>query len=280
MIAVARALHAETLKLKRTLALRMVFVAPALVVVLAVFVMVSQASRSGADAAGRMPMMFYRQSLAIWAIFMMPLLITLETALLCGMEHGERQWKQMFALPMPRTAIYLSKYLTAHGLTAASTAFLWLLISLAGWGLTRLHPALTAAAPPALAELATQAAYAWLAAGIVQSANLWIALRWPSFTVSLGAGIAGTFFALFAASAKAGMYYPWLLPVNAVSSPERLTVALSLGIGGGLLLAVCGCVDFVRREESAPPGLSRAAICVWAVLLVILAVQAVLVQKS
>ena len=71
--------------------------------------------------------------------------------------------------------------------------------------------------------------------------------------MAAGAGVAGTFFALFAASAKAAKFYPWLLPVNVVASPDRVPVALGLGIGGGLLLAILGGMDFTRREESAPP---------------------------
>jgi hypothetical protein len=36
-----------------------------------------------------------------------------------------------------------------------------------------------------------------------------------------------------------------------------------LGIAGGVPVAVAACVDFVRREESAPAGLSRTAVFAW-----------------
>lgn len=54
--------------------------------------------------------------LAVWAVFMMPLLITLETALLNGIEHGDRQWKHICALPIPRHALYLAKFVVAQAL--------------------------------------------------------------------------------------------------------------------------------------------------------------------
>jgi hypothetical protein len=98
--------------------------------------------------------------------------------------------------------------------------------------------------------------------------------------VAAGAGVAGTFFALFAASAKAGRYYPWLLPLNVLTSPDRIPLALALGVGGGLLIAVLGAVDFARREEQAPPGLSRTATVVWAVLLAGLLAAAVWLQNA
>jgi lantibiotic transport system permease protein len=116
-----RALHAETLKLKRTLAFRMIFVAPLLVVALQFFIAWKQ-PRPGAEF--NLWDMVARTSLSVWAVFMLPLLITLETALINGVEHGEKQWKHIFALPVPRHAVYAAKFLIAQALAAASTLIL------------------------------------------------------------------------------------------------------------------------------------------------------------
>ena len=62
------------------------------------------------------------------------------------------------------------------------------------------------------------------------------------FSDRVGAGIGGTFFALFAASASLGKYYPWLLPMN-VFVEGRFAAALWLGIGGGILAALLGCLN-------------------------------------
>ena len=274
-----RALSAETLKLKRTLALRMVIVAPALLAALALFTQSARLSRAGTKA-GPLWENHVQQSLAIWAIFVLPLLVTLEAALACGLEHADRHWKHLFALPVPRPALYAAKLLTVHGLTLASTLVACALVALSGWGLTLWYPAVAHAGPPPLASIAGRALLCWLAAGLITSAHVWIAIRWASFTVAAGAGVAGTFFALFAASAKAARYYPWLLPVNVVASPDRLPAALALGIGGGLLLAILGGVDFTRREEQAPPGLGRVARVAWAVLLAGLLAGAVWLQNA
>ena len=65
--------------------------------------------------------------------------------------------------------------------------------------------------------------------------------------LALGTGIAGTFFALFAASVRLGKFYPWLLPVN-IFIDERFTVALLPGAVGGVIAAVIGCIEFTRRD--------------------------------
>jgi len=239
-----RVLHAETLKLKRTLALRMIFVAPLLVATLQFFAIWKQ-QRPGANFNlwETMP----KGTLGIWAVFMLPLLITLETALINGVEHGEKQWKHIFALPIPRYAVYIAKLLIAQTLAAASTLVLCALTVLVGLSLTRLRPELSHAGAIPYVWILKYGAFVWLAAWLIISIHTWVSVRWPGFALALGTGIGGTFFAIFAASAGMGKYYPWLLPVN-VLSVERFAAALSLGAVGGVIAAVIGCVEFVRRD--------------------------------
>jgi pimeloyl-ACP methyl ester carboxylesterase len=263
MTSIWRALWAETLKLKRTLALRMILLAPILVALLGLLVQSVAVMRDSGALAPIFWESHARNTLTIWAVFLMPLLITVETALLGGIEHGERHWKHLFALPLPRYAIYCAKFAMAQGLILLSTLLVSLLVLLSGWLLIWWQPSLSAAGSPPVLLVVGEALECWLAAGLILSTNLWIALRWPSFTVPLGAGIAGTFFALFAASVEAAKYYPWLLPLNALSGGDRLRIAMILGIGGGLLVAVLGCIDFTRREESASPKLGRVALGVF-----------------
>lgn len=83
----------------------------------------------------------------------------------------------------------------------------------------------------------------WLAAWLIIAIHTWVSMRWAGFPIPLGVGIGGTFFALFAASAWIGKYYPWLLPMN-LFLEGRFTTALILGIAGGLL----GCFAFIRHD--------------------------------
>ena len=254
-----RTLSAEVLKLKRTLALRLIVIAPMLVALLSLLVQTAAIAAGHGELAATLWESHKQTSLMLWSIFLMPLLITVETALLAGLEHAEKQWKHTFALPVPRYAIHFAKWSVTQALIAASTLLLCALTALTGWPLILWHPQLAAAGPPPIGSIVATALQCWLSAGMILSINLWIALRWPGFTVPLGAGIAGTFFALFASSAKIAAYYPWLLPLDVLSGGTRALIAIAIGAGGGAIVAILGCIDFTRREESEPPELSRGA---------------------
>ncbi|HEU4834998.1 MAG TPA: ABC transporter permease, partial [Pyrinomonadaceae bacterium] len=116
-----RALHAELLKLKRTLAFRVIFVLPLLIALLQFLVIL----RTKKYAPGfNLWQTHPTNSFQIWAVFMMPLLIALVTALLNGIEHSDKQWKHLFALPVPRHAVYFAKLIVAQGLILTSTLVL------------------------------------------------------------------------------------------------------------------------------------------------------------
>ena len=244
LIFLLRALHAELLKLKRTLAFRVIFVLPFFIALLQFFV-IWRTKKIPADF--NLWQGHVTNSFQIWAIFMMPLLIALETALLNGIEHTDKQWKHLFALPVPRHSIYFSKFIVAAGLILASTLVLALLTVIVGVVATSLRPELAAASSIPLFWIAKLALEVWLASWFIIAIHTWISMRWAGFPIPLGAGIGGTFFALFAASAAIGKYYPWLLAMN-LFLDGRFTTALVLGIGGGVIAPLVGCFEFVRRD--------------------------------
>lgn len=239
-----RALHAELLKLKRTLAFRVIFVLPFFIALLQFFV-IWRTKKFPADF--NLWQGHVNNSFQIWAIFMLPLLIALETALLNGIEHADKQWKHLFALPVPRHSIYFSKFVVAQGLILASTLVLALLTVIVGVAATYVRPELAGARAVPFFWIGKLALQVWLAAWLIIAIHTWVSMRWAGFPIALGVGIGGTFFAIFAASAAIGKYYPWLLPMN-LFLDGRFTSALILGIGGGLLAALLGCLEFIRRD--------------------------------
>lgn len=239
-----RALHAELLKLKRTLAFRVIFVLPFLVATLQFFV----AWRTEKFAPGfQLWEQLPSTSLQIWGVFMMPLLITLETALLNGIEHSDKQWKHIFALPVPRYSIYFAKVIVAQALVLISTFILAGLSVVVGYAAIYLRPELANSGPAPYGWIAKYALLVWVASWLIIAIHTWVSMRWSGFPIPLGAGIGGTFFALFAASASVGKYYPWLLPMN-IFINGRFTPAIVLGAAGGLIATLVGCFEFVRRD--------------------------------
>jgi hypothetical protein len=67
--------------------------------------------------------------------------VSLEAALLAGLEHRENTWKQLFSLPIPRWTIYVPKLLVGFMLVCLSPLVLALGIGLEGAILLRLRPA-------------------------------------------------------------------------------------------------------------------------------------------
>lgn len=243
-MSLVRALHAELLKLKRTLAFRVVFVLPLLIALLQFLVILrTKTYARGFNLWQTHPM----NSFQIWAVFMMPLLIALVTALLNGIEHSDKQWKHLFALPVPRYAVYFAKLIVAQGLILTSTLVLAVFTVIVGVAGTYLRTELANAGPVPYVWLAKQVAFVWLASWLIIAIHTWISMRWSGFPIALGAGIGGTFFALFAAGASLGKYYPWLLPMN-IFVDGRFTMALVLGIVGGVVAAFLGCFEFIRRD--------------------------------
>jgi hypothetical protein len=226
------------------LAFRVIFVLPFLVGLLEFFIIWrTKKFPAGFDLWQTMP----RNSLQIWSIFMLPLMITLETALLNGIEHSDKQWKHIFALPVPRRSIYFAKFIVAQALILTSTVVLSILIVLVGISATYMRSELANAGPIPVLWIAKYTALVWIASWFITAIHTWISMRWSGFPIALGAGIGGTFFALFAASASIGKYYPWLLPMN-LFLDGRFRAAIILGAAGGVIAAVVGCFEFVRRD--------------------------------
>ena len=243
-MSLVRALHAELLKLKRTLAFRVIFVLPLLIALLQFLVIL----RTKTYARGfNLWQTHPTNSFQIWAVFMMPLLIALVTALLNGIEHSDKQWKHLFALPVPRYAVYFAKLIVAQGLILTSTLVLGGFTVIVGVAGMLLRPELANAGPVPYVWLLKQVAFVWLASWLIIAIHTWISMRWSGFPIALGAGIGGTFFALFAATASLGKYYPWLLPMN-IFVDGRFATALVLGIAGGIVAALLGCLEFTRRD--------------------------------
>jgi ABC-2 type transport system permease protein len=236
------ALSVEFAKLRRSLALVLVVVAPALI---AVFLFAN-----ALRATHRFPWdMMLQSSAAIWAFFMLPMSVTALTALVAHTEHGPRAWDTLRALPVPRWHLYAAKAVGVLVLVILMSAVLAVLspiaIATAGW----LKPV---AAPTGAIDVVGYLALLgriFLSAWLLVAVQLWIALRYASFVPALAVGIGGTFFAVVATSAKFGVAMPWQIPINQLAGdPDRALLALAIGTLGGLVLLGAMLWHLSRRE--------------------------------
>jgi hypothetical protein len=230
----------------------MCLIAPAVVALL--YVLQILASRLPAHATAPDPAQawqVYAQSvLALWAFLMLPLFVTLEAALLAGLEHGDRQWKHLLALPLPRSAHYFAKLAALAGLVALAFLSFFVLVPLGGWALMLLRPGFGIAGAPPWAYLASSLATCYAASLLMLAIQCWVAVRWASFTVAVSVGMSATVMGfLIGQSERYGHWYPWSMPVQVLAGKGQwLEFVVVAGIAGGLLFALLGLLDFRRRE--------------------------------
>lgn len=241
----ATALAVEAYKLRRSLAVLLATVAPLLIAVFVFFNLL----RGEKPAPWTMPL---QSSAAIWAFFMLPMSVTALTALVAQTEHGPRAWDHLHALPLPRWHLYAAKAACVLGLVAAMSLLLAALTSVAVASAGVAKPVVAATGAPHFAGYLLLLGRIFLASWLLVAVQLWIALRWASFVPALATGIAGTFFAVVATSAKIGVVMPWQIPVNQLASdPARADLALALGFAGGIVAFALMLWRMAQRETTA-----------------------------
>jgi ABC-2 type transport system permease protein len=235
-------LSVEARKLNRSLAAVLAVAAPMLIAVFG-FSMVLRGEKSSPWD------LWMLNACAVWAFFMLPMSLTALTTLVAHMEHGPKSWDHLRALPLPRWRLYAAKTICVLAVVAlmsvAVLAFSWAAVSLAG----AIKPVAAASDTFHLARYARTMGMMFIASLLLVAIQMWIALRYASFVPGLVIGIAGTFFAVVATSAKAGVFLPWQMPVNMLAAEAwRVTAALGLGGGLGLAALVLMTIHLTRRE--------------------------------
>jgi hypothetical protein len=188
----------------------------------------------------------------------LPLLVTFQVSLLASLEHGQKHWKDLFALPIPRWSIYGAKLITGGVLLVLSLLVLGIGVGLEGGLLNLLRPNLGLAPPIPRLDILRGMATMFGATLLLLALLTWVALRWPSFAVPSGVGITGTVIALILdISSRADTWarvFPWSMPLIAVAPvangrpEESHLIALGLGLAGGVVVAILGCWDVTRRD--------------------------------
>lgn len=246
MSELARALSSEWLKIKRTLALRLAWAAPLLIVLLqtGVYLARGQAMEHAANPLAG----FARGILTLWTLVFLPFYATLAASLLASLDHQEHHWDQLFALPVRSESILTAKWITVIGLVFLSSLALPVFTVLAGEALKLVHRSWAQAAVPA-GMLANGIARSGAAALLLVALQFWCSTRWRSFLVALAIGIAGIMSGIILISAPLQFLslYPWTAPA-AAASPTQPLLALVWGTSAGLVLGMAACRQLAHRE--------------------------------
>jgi hypothetical protein len=252
-----RALHAETLKLNRTISWKMAFFAPGLVVLLALFAAwqapFSTINRFG---PGHDWEALTRFCIRLWAILMLPLYIVLQSALLAALDHAGGQWRSIRARPLPLWTFYTAKLTFVIALAFAASALLALGIALDGAILPHLQPEVVFAPPIPWGMILRNCAQV-LGLGFTGLAiQNWISLRWESFSVAMAIGIVLLVLGVFAGAVGQSTdswlrFFPSALPMLIMGrNVANVAVGLRISLVCGVLVVIAAGVDFCRREVS------------------------------
>ncbi len=246
-----RALSAETIKLKHTLALRLAILIPSIIALLQFSIILFRGPSYLQNTED--PMLWLgRQTIFFWTFLALSLFITLETALLAELEHSQNNWKHLFALPVPRSMIYAAKQ--TAGLILVGISFLALVgfIFLMEIGLALLKPELGFTLNLPWLAILKHAALAYVSSFILIALHTWVALRWHNFVIAVSFGISMTVIGLLLINDPDwAQYYPWTLPGiilnRAIKGIPILAELLMIGIGS-IIIAFLGGWIFTRRD--------------------------------
>ncbi len=250
-LALVRALHAEIAKLRGTLALWLCLIAPLVVVALQTLQWLLQSNSPVPTDAGSAAAweLFAGSALAIWTFLMLPLYVTLQSALLADLEHQERQWKHLLALPLPRASYYLAKFFSlAALLLVAMLVLVFVLLPLSGMAL-RWRPELLITGLPNFAGLAVKLLQIYGCALLLVALHTWIALRWKSFTIAVSIGMSATVMGFIVGQSKDfGPWFPWTMAMQPLTKNPDLASVLWTSVLGAALITSLACWEFNRRE--------------------------------
>jgi len=242
--------YAESLKLKRTLAFWLALIAPLTIVLMQIGMFYDYGTINGPD--GTPPWIWYIQmNIVFWGLLVIPLFVTLETALVGNMEHSSDHWKHLNALPVPRGILYAAKQFSGMALIAISSLALIIFMVAGGWLLCLLRPGIGLDAPVPWRQIFLYVGLTYMGAWLVLSLQTWVSIRGKRFVVACATGIALTIAGVFIIHADWGNFWPWALPGaigNKFSENVVLVPELLFGSIGGVLVALLGGWDVARQD--------------------------------
>ena len=257
-----RCVSVDALKMRRTLALALAVLLPAAPVGVFFIYLVREGTAPPRGTGFSAASLVIQQLVGLWAILVLPVFAAVETSLLAAIEHQNRGWKHLFALPPARGSLIGAKFASAVLLVGIAHTCLFGYTLALLWAIPKLRPGIGFDGRiPILAALLVVAACA-VSSLFVVGIHAFIALRWPSFALNVGIALAGLLCVVVVLETPARLYYPWGQPgavLNIVvpwifhwpggpAGPADILAVLAISTGGFLLTAFGGGWLLSRRD--------------------------------
>lgn len=205
-----RALGVESRKYRRTMALWLAILAPALIVLLNFCIFYFRGEHIVDVAAGdfawrKYGMMNIQPSINL----LFPLYIVLLAVWFFQIEHQSQTWKHLWVLPVRRSTQFLAKVLLFLGFVAGSLLIFLLLIYASGWVLMQVRPELGFDNTVGVLMIAKAVLYMLCASVGIIALQFWFSMRWKSLMAPLSIGMAGIISALLLSSWEHIAWHPY-----------------------------------------------------------------------
>ncbi len=234
----------ELLKIRRSLALLMMFAIPMVVLLLHFSMLVKRHDIGQIDA--KTWFMYWNAVTGMWSYFMMPLYIALITGLLNGQEHKNQTWRLMLTLPVSQLQLFVVKGILAWLFVVASTLALIAGTALTVGGLGLAGAAMEDAFPAELLTTLGKIALTCLPVLMIQHALSW---RFQNLVLPLAVGVIGTMGVLQFGGSTYWVWNPWTYPAMAMMGQvEKQQHAMLLAAVVGVALLAISALLLGRRE--------------------------------
>ena len=129
---------------------------------------------------------------------------------------------------------------------------LWAGVLFSGLVLRQVRPDMGLEASIPLQSILEFVLLSYVTSWLIIAVHTWIGMRWSSFVVAMSVGVAATVVTVIVVQSDYGLYYPWTLPATVTLDLMRTGVLAQkwalVGVLGGVIGAVLGGLDFVRRD--------------------------------
>ena len=237
-----RLLLADAIKHRRTWVVSLTFLGPFGVVLMGVIDFALRRELFEHEVVRSGPWRTVMDQIGMLDVAAIVLGVALLTSMVFDVDHRSLAWKQLFALPVSRVGVYLTKLLvvallmaTASLLAAAGTAGIWMWLDFG---------------PLPWARLGLLAVVPWVAALPLIAFQGLLSAHIRNQAIALTAGVAGVVMALFGASLP--QWAPWTPSVDSMmwitSGVGSVWQILGYACVTALVFAGAGAFVFARRD--------------------------------